>query len=49
VTLLKPFNGARQILCIQNGNHSAECFFGIVRSRLKVFADDLALFCVSSK
>jgi hypothetical protein len=35
VTLLKSINGARQVLCIQYGDQSAECFFGIVRSRLK--------------
>jgi len=49
VTLLKPINGAGQILRVQLGDQSAEYFFGIARSLLKIFADDLARFCVSSK
>jgi hypothetical protein len=42
VTLLKPFNGERQLLRVQHGEQLGYCFVGITRPRLKIFAENLA-------
>ena len=40
LNLLKPLNGASQVLAVKQGNQSGERFFCIAGARLNVFADD---------